>query len=193
MKLKKGKLVFGVGINDADYIVQPLENGKRVCCPYYRTWTNMLKRCYSIRDQRDNPTYVDCWVCDEWLYFMTFRAWMIQQNWEGNELDKDLLIPNNKEYSPQACVFVSSRVNSFCVGYKASRNSFPIGVSFNKKLGKYVSQGRYLNGEHAFLGYFEDPDEAHIIYKEHKKSLAIELAKMQDDVRISEALLLRYS
>ena len=62
---KKNRLVCGVGINDANYVVRKetiiLENGERKrlktwICPYYRTWINMLKRCYSAKEQQRCPT-----------------------------------------------------------------------------------------------------------------------------------------
>ena len=50
--MKPKKLIYGVGINDADYVVKKWEeagyiNGKRKrkqvwMCPYYRVWADML-------------------------------------------------------------------------------------------------------------------------------------------------------
>ena len=66
-----GKLVVGVGVNDADYPVVRFEmvSGKRKrvwICHYYQTWMNMLNRVYSTYPSNDayrgNIT-----VCDEWL------------------------------------------------------------------------------------------------------------------------------
>lgn len=51
MARKKTKLVYGVGINDADYVVGvskelPKVDGKRkhklTWCPFYLRWCNML-------------------------------------------------------------------------------------------------------------------------------------------------------
>ena len=78
------KLVYGIGINDADYAVTEWEtievNGKRKKklvwgCPYYRTWKDMLRRCYSTKFQETNPTYIGCSVSDEWLTFSVFKSW----------------------------------------------------------------------------------------------------------------------
>ena len=54
MKPENKKLVYGVGNNDADYVVQKREtigcaDGKTKQnlvweCPYYRTWVDMLAR-----------------------------------------------------------------------------------------------------------------------------------------------------
>ena len=100
------KLVFGVGINDADYVVQKFEtigyvDGKQErklvwACPYYRAWKNMLARCYYHKVQGNRPTYSGCIVSEEWLRFSNFRRWMANQDFEGKQLDKDLLFEGNK-------------------------------------------------------------------------------------------------
>ena len=120
--MKTRKLVCGVGNNDSDYVVTKFEtivvNGKLKqkliwVCPYYRVWKGMLERCYSIKYQESQPTYIGCSVTDEWLTFSAFKNWMEKQNFEGMQLDKDLLIEGNKVYSPETCVFVSGMVNNF--------------------------------------------------------------------------------
>ena len=102
MKMKPKKLVYGVGINDADYSVAKTEvighvDGKRKQkrvwgCPYYEVWANMLKRCYSAKCQGKQPTYKGCSVSEEWLRFSNFGRWMEVQDFEGKQLDKDLAI-----------------------------------------------------------------------------------------------------
>ena len=114
---KKDKLVYGVGINDADYRVQEKitvvdEDGKKKqklvwICPFYEKWKPMLRRCYSAKYQEVRPTYIGCSVSEDWLRFSTFKAWMAAQDWEGMEIDKDILFPNNKIYSPETCVFIN--------------------------------------------------------------------------------------
>lgn len=56
-------LIYGVGINDADYFTYTSsvnEVGKRIyyTCPYYRCWTNMLARCYRTSSLTTRPTYI---------------------------------------------------------------------------------------------------------------------------------------
>ena len=87
--MKPKKLVYGAGINDADYVVNKLEtigyvNGAQKrkliwACPYYRAWADMLKRCYSAKFQESRPTYAGCTVSAEWLKFSNFRAWIEKQ------------------------------------------------------------------------------------------------------------------
>ena len=97
--MKPKKLVCGVGINDAGYVVMEFEtiivDGKRKrkrvwACPYHQTWKGMLERCYSTKFQERNPTYIGCTVSKEWLVFSNFRAWMMTQDWQGKHLDKDI-------------------------------------------------------------------------------------------------------
>ena len=57
--------VFTVGINDADYMVNPRIEGKAVLCPFYKTWSGMLRRCYYEDSQKRNPTYQGCSVVKE--------------------------------------------------------------------------------------------------------------------------------
>lgn len=111
LSLSQRKPVFGVGTNDADYLTNPTINGKQTKCSIYRTWQSMLMRCYSDKFQAKHPTYTGCSVCDEWLTFSSFRRWMIAQNWQGKQLDKDIRVNGNKVYSPETCCFVTHADN----------------------------------------------------------------------------------
>jgi len=93
-------LVFGVATSDSSYVTQKTIDGVMVVCPFYRKWISMLTRCYSKNYQLRHPTYKGCSVSDEWLLFSAFKSWMKKQDWDGKQLDKDLLISGNKIYSP---------------------------------------------------------------------------------------------
>lgn len=198
---KKTKLVCGVGINDADYIVQVneswYENGKQRqrglwVCPFYAKWRSMIVRCYSKREHEVNPTYKSCSVCQEWLVFSNFKKWMEVQDFEGKELDKDILIRGNKVYSPQTCVFVDRKVNQFLVERGASRGDFLIGSSLHKQAGKFVSQCKDLSGKLKYLGLFDTELEAHKAWLAFKLEQAKLLASEQTDPRVAKALIERY-
>ena len=164
------KLIYGIGINDADYVVQPILSGKRHRCPYYIAWSNMISRSYSERTQAMHPTYIGCSVTKEWLTFSVFKEWMKTQDWKGKELDKDLLMPGNKIYEPSACMFVSSQINSLLTDSAASRGGHPQGVCFNKEKGKCQSYCR-ANGKANHLGYFNTALEAEYTYLVFKSDL----------------------
>ena len=196
-------LFLGVGVNDAGYVVKVREtvgyiDGKRIrkctwSCPFYVKWTNMLQRCYSKNYQERNPTYQNCLVCNEWLYFSNFKAWMETQDWKGKELDKDLLIRSNKIYSPETCVFISRMVNSFVLERDASRGKYPIGVYWSKHHKKYLArcQNPFTN-KYEYLGAFNDPQEAHKAWLTKKNELANVLANIQEDEKVAAALRTRY-
>lgn len=201
--MKAKKLVCGVGINDADYKVtrgSTIEvDGKRVYkvewrCPFYVTWKSMIVRCYSDKYQSKRPTYEGCTVCGDWLIFSNFRAWMIQQDYKGKELDKDLLFKCNKVYSPTTCVFVSRMVNLFMGDSGATRGKYLIGASWNKAAGKFLAHCRnpFLN-KGAHLGCFDTEQEAHQAWLKRKLELAHLLAAEQTDTRVAKALIERYS
>jgi len=202
-ELASTKLVYGVGINDADYIVQKWEtievNGKRKqklvwVCPYYRTWKGMLERCYSAKCQERKPTYKGCSVSDKWLTFSVFKMWMEVQDWEGMQLDKDLLFEGNKVYSEVTCVFVTSKVNSFTTDRGNDRGEWLIGVSWHKEKGKF--QSRCCNPftrKRENLGYFTCEQEAHKAWLKRKLDLAHILASEQTDKRVAKALIERYT
>ena len=188
---ESGKLVHGVGINDAGYAVCPRVDGKIQWCPFYRVWSSMFYRCYSVSSQKKSPTYIGCAVAEEWHRFSNFKRWMEQQPWQGNQLDKDILVEGNKIYGPDNCCFVPLLVNTFLTDSKASRGKLPIGVSLYKALGKFGAhchEGDTLT----YLGVFSNAEDAHLAYRKHKEKLAIELASVQTDSRIAEALIKRY-
>jgi len=203
MKTKSERLVFGVGINDADYVVERKEtievNGKQKMklvwyCPYHRTWRSMLQRCYSPKYQDGNPAYIGCSVSEEWLTFSNFRAWMEAQDFEGMQLDKDLLFAGNKVYSAETCVFVSSSVNSFTIDCGASRGEWLIGVYWNKGDGKFMSRcSNPFTKKIEYLGLFTCEQEAHQTWLKRKLELAHLLAAEQTDERVAKALIDRYT
>ena len=197
------KLVHGVGINDADYVVQKWEtievNGKQKqklvwYCPYHRTWADMLKRCYSDKLQEERPTYKGCSVSEEWKIFSNFKAWMEKQDWEGMQLDKDLLFEGNKVYSAETCVFVTRAVNMFTIDRGASRGEWSIGVYWDKGVGKFISKcSNPFTKKQEYLGTFTCELDAHQTWIKRKLEIAHLLAAEQADERVAKALISRYT
>lgn len=168
LSISKRGLVYGAGINDSEYKIALTENGKIIDrCPFYRTWVSMIERCYYGKFQEVQPTYIGCFVHDDWLLFSSFREWMKTQDWKGKDLDKDIKIPGNKEYSPRTCVFVSGSLNRLFSNQPKRRGKWPIGVSFDKSLKKFASKCSH-NSRQSHLGYFSTPEEASEVYVKYK-------------------------
>lgn len=152
------RLYCGVGINDADYIVNP--GGRKMqgklMCPFYTRWCNMIKRCYDKNTLKKRKSYDGCSVCDEWLTFSNFKKWMESQEWDGKHLDKDILTMGNKIYSPETCFFVSNRINNLhrCI-------SKPSGFNKHKTTGKWRAYF-YFEGKQKHLGLHASKKEAAI-------------------------------
>lgn len=202
--MKPKKTVYGVGINDADYVTEKKEtigrvNGKQKqkqvwICPFYRTWKGMLERCYSIKFHERSPSYKGCSVSEEWHTFSNFKAWMETQQWEGNQIDKDLLIEGNKIYSSVTCVFVTQMVNSFTTAREAARGEWMIGVNWSKSKKIFRAQCRNpFTKKIGYLGSFACEHQAHQAWLNRKLELAKELAGVQKDERVAKALIERYS
>lgn len=178
--MKKSNLkatIYGIGIND--YNGKVMINSKFI--KSYRTWYDMLGRCYNEKIHQKRQTYIGCKVCDEWLYFSNFKKWYDKNYYniddERMELDKDILHKGNKIYSPETCVFVPQNINSLFTKRNLIRGILPIGVYWDKQYQKYRTQcNNGKKGKTINLGRFNTPEEAFNIYKNFKENIIKEVA-----------------
>lgn len=172
---KNRKLVHGVGDNDLRLSAND---------PVYVIWHSMLTRCYSTKHQSSNPSYVGIGCNRVWHKLSNFKEWLDEQDWQGKQLDKDLLIRGNKEYGPNACVFISPQVNNIIQERQKRTVALPRGVHRNGK--KYFAE---FNKE--YLGTFVTSEEASAAYVT-RRNIAIEaLANVETNPKIKQALLNR--
>lgn len=191
--MKHYKPVFGVGINDLDRDVSWKIDGKKFMCPLYRTWQNMLGRCYDAKFHQRHASYMGCYVVEGWVKLSVFEKWMLSQPWQGNQLDKDILIPGNKTYSPETCAFVSGKLNRFILDSSATRGEWPVGVRWNKRDKAFQAEIRNpFSGNKEGLGYYDNPEDAHLAWRKRKHELACIYAEQQTDPRVAQALRTRY-
>ena len=166
-------------------------NNKATKC--YEIWIKMLQRCYAPYYINKNLTYIDCYVCDEWLCFQNFAEWFYKNYYECNNermhLDKDILIKGNKVYSPKTCIFVPERINKLFTKRQNYRGEYPIGVTYNKNSNKlYVRCCVYEDNKNKriFLGSFstDKVDQAFYRYKKFKENYIKRVAEeyYQDDL-----------
>lgn len=176
------KIVYGVGVNDADYRTTPTIDGKQAMCPAYEAWKNILARAYCPKFHARSPTYLGVNVCNDWHKFSKFRAWWLVNQIDGYQIDKDLL-SDSKEYSPDTCVFISHVLNTLTIDSGASRGECPIGVSFHKQSGRFEAHCRNpITGKREFLGLFCCQEDAHAAWMKRKLSIAIDLKGDMDAI-----------
>ena len=176
--------VFGVGITG----LEPIRDEQGELLSSYVCWSNMLMRCYSAKYRAKYPTYIDCRVCDEWLFYPNFKNWYDKNYYKINnktsQLDKDILIKNNKVYSPETCIFVPNFINTLFTKRQNDRGDLPIGVRYNKTCKKYQARlSVFKDGKSVRknLGYFTTPEEAFEAYKRAKEDYIKETADNYKD------------
>jgi hypothetical protein len=170
--------VVNIGyIGEGDYKVSV--NQKPV--PQYKTWQNILERCYDEKALKKRPTYIGCIVCEEWHNFQNFAKWYDENYYTINNeqmcLDKDILVKGNKIYSPGTCVFVPENINLLFIKSNATRGKYPIGVSYDKSKNKFVSHCNNGKGKQIKLGIFNNSIDAFNAYKEFKENIIKDVAK----------------
>jgi hypothetical protein len=179
--------IQGHGINDADYPyrLQSLIEGKYKIvwqCPIHSTWKDLMRRCFSEKLKEKCPCYKDVTVCEDWLLFSNFKAWVDSHeslyDVDGKlmQVDKDLKVVGNKHYSPENCLFISRKVNNFLLtGGKVSKCGSR-GVSYHSKREVYqVFCSDPLNRFSKFIGDFYEIKEAERCYIDTKKSYLSDL------------------
>lgn len=151
----------------------------------------MLNRCYSAKFHERRPTYIGCTVANNWLKFSNFKAWMVNQNWRGKELDKDLKVLGNKVYGPDTCMFVLPAINQLLALSGVARGVFPLGVNISPTAGgcdRYKAQiSKY--GKQYHIGRFDTEHEAYMAYKSAKLAYIAEIAEIETNQEIKAALL----
>lgn len=169
-----GANVFGVGITGNKYSTQIKE---------YKTWVNMISRCFSEKEKGKHPTYKDVTCCEEWLFYENFYEWLHSQEnfdkWYNGEywnVDKDILIKGNKIYSPEACCLVPHVINALFIKCNKLRGDLPIGVYKHKN--KFVAKfsDPYTN-KSKYIGSYETSEDAFQAYKNYKENLIKQMAQ----------------
>ena len=166
--------IYGVGI---------IGNIHKVPSKEYYTWTDMLKRCFCKRVKEKQKAYEDVTCCEEWLLFDNFYNWLHSQEnfnqWYNGEkwcIDKDILIKNNKIYSPRTCCLTSNKVNCLFERNKSTRGDLPIGVNFHKATNKYQAACKNGEGKTIYLGIYNNYEDAFMVYKKQKEKVIKQVA-----------------
>ena len=160
--------LYGIGFLGTGIYRAKINNKSTI---QYKYWNGIMSRSYNEGYKIYSPSCVGSSVCEEWHNFQTFGKWVDNNIYSiGNEtmcLDKDILVKNNKVYSPEHCVFVPKNINSL-FGIKP-RGIYPIGVSFESSSGKYLACICKF-GSSRKIGRFKTPEDAFYAYKKEKES-----------------------
>ena len=194
-KILSRKFVYGDGIND---VMIPNFTSTRT----WRTWSGILRRtdmrdtnCYSYEN------YKDCTLDPRWFKLSVFKEWIEQwDDYENKEIDKDILIPDNKIYGPETCLMVSHDLNAF---FKPNiKRDLPRGVYLNSRSVKNGWKNPYSAsitrcGEKKksrstiWLGYFPTIEEASAAYESARKEQIKFFIETETDIRVKNALIAR--
>lgn len=168
------KLILGVATNSRGKYKATID-GKYTKA--HSTWRSMLYRAYCPKVQARQPAYIGCSVADEWLEYQNFAEWFEAHEYSnhGYQLDKDLLLPGNKVYAPDRCVFVPSQLNNLLLDCGSRRGQYKQGVSAFKEWDKFSAKIR-IDGKLKGLGYFDTELEAYQAYKKAKEQYVKEKA-----------------
>lgn len=162
--------VFNIGFL-GDY------DGKKGKDLLYKTWVQMLSRCYN--EQYTNYR-ANCFVCDDWHCFNTFKndckqilgyKEMIEHQEIKYSLDKDFIFQGNNIYSKDRCCFIPQDLNSFILNTNKNRDYKFEGFYFRKDCKKYRASIRY-KGKTKHIITTNNPKIAHEEYWKEKQKIA---------------------
>jgi hypothetical protein len=162
-----------------------------VVCPAFMRWRKIVERCRGAWSLRAKPRYEDCSVCPEWYSFMAFRGWLVaHEGWEGLEVDKDILYPGNRLYSPETCALVPQWLNKAFVPPKGSAFGMPPGVTEVRKITctRYMARCTDTTGTRVFLGLFTNPEDAGAAVSRAHQAKLLRLAETYPDARVALGL-----
>lgn len=127
---KHKKLVAGIGINDLANDIKKQEN--------IGLTDELQRKCYQAWKDRLAAEAVEkrATVSTEWLTYSNFARWWLDTHVEGWCIDKDWLVAGNKQYHPDKCVWIPSKINSLM--NDKSTNGLPKGVSIHQQKYKDV-------------------------------------------------------
>lgn len=147
-------------------------------------FNNVKYRCSKNSTFVENfPTYKECKF--NFFDFQHFASWCnstpgyrkLQPNNKPWCLDKDILVTENKIYSPETCCFVPEYVNNAFVSRSITTvGMYPLGVTkISGRSKRYSARCQTLSGR-KHLGSFATPLKAHSAWQEEKIKHLTEVA-----------------
>ena len=175
--------IYAVG-----YIGKGKYNSKSFNGVVYKVWSELLRRCYSETNESRNIAYKDCEVSKDWHNFQNFAEWYVNHEFFGfgYEIDKDLLLENNKIYCPTYCTMLPKSLNIVISSLDRKNGALPQGVRFDRN--KYDVRIQ-KDGIRKSIGRFNSLSEAAMAYNSEKGEELCELAKKYEGSITKESYL----
>lgn len=166
------------------------ENGKRILHNEYKIWAGMHKRAENFDGK--HPSYKDVTVCKEWYNFQNFAKWYNEHKYALEDdflcLDKDILYPESRIYSPKTCCLIPNSINEIFKDFSNYKNDgLPIGVTrrTDSKSVRYRARTTSINefGDVVYVNKtFTNVPDAYLFYKENKEKYVKFIAEKYKDV-----------
>lgn len=190
-----GKLKYGVGYNPGGKYKTRVDGSDTRT---YKLWSRMIERAYSTEYHKKQPTYKDVTVDERWHNYQVFAEDieqvfgynMIDGNGKVYQLDKDILVKDNKVYSKETVCFIPSALNKFTINKRETKDGLPTGISIVNNTSKYTVQIA-INGKQKNLGLFTNVSLARAVYVDARNQYARELAERYEgkvDPRVIDIL-----
>lgn len=174
------KLVYGVGRTDTYTMTSGQQDRE------YVIWQKILGRCYSERIRKLQPTYEECSVDPRWHSYAEFKAWYSPRWYPGADIDKDILVQDNRVYGPDTCAMVPARLNGLFKKSVASKSAHGLGVQ-KTTVGRFASKMCVsLNGKNRTIhfGTFDTAREAFLVYRKYRKQFMCDMAQAFYDAEL---------
>lgn len=168
---------YGVGFNSGKFGYAATEKvgGKWVNIKRYTVWSSMIKRCYS----GELYVYSDVVVSPVWHDYQDFAQWWEDQplykrqdNWQ---LDKDIVSPESRTYSPNNCRLVPTVINLLIK--KMGPRDYTQGVNYHKRDKAFRAFVVDASGVHKERNGFKSELDAFLWYKSEKEVIVKQLAE----------------
>jgi hypothetical protein len=153
------------------------ENGNRILHTEYKIWSGIHNRAGNFDGK--HSSYSDVTVCEEWWNYQNFAKWYEEHKYDIKDdflcIDKDILNPKNRIYSPETCCLIPNSINEIFKDFtNYKHDDLPIGITKRNdcKTVKYRARTTSVNeyGEIVYVSKTtSDLLEAFIFYKENKE------------------------
>lgn len=149
-------------------------------------WGSIQQRCNIESKKGKSVTYSGCE--NKFNNFNEFTEWCHSQTGYLNKdlngrywaIDKDLVVPFSKSYSPETCIFVPQKVNSLMTLRSNHKGGTPTGVTWHNRDNIFESKCHNGEGKQIYLGRYNDALEAHFVWARYKLGVITRLLEEKE-------------